>query len=272
MESIASKHKKAQNLLGGLLLVIHCLTSGCGTGQPQFIAEGNSSLFAGSAPDAGGGAGSIEQQPNQPPPTDTVVAPDLDIDIAAGGAAIWLQTIDGQDSIELAIGEEAIVQLWLEVDDGVTLVALDAILRAYDQDFGKDLAFDIVGFNNYLIPDSFMQRTARGDRGSSLPGSPDGYQYIGDDLNMPYDGQSGLVGPRTVLLDEIIIRGKRPDRMQLPARNTLGFPVEGTLVGPQGARVVFVTLTPAGTWELVQFPLEQGIGDLFARPLVIDVR
>ena len=138
---------------------------------------------------------------------------------------VWLEFAGGGNSVELIPSETAVVQLWLEIPENFTdpvsttaygIIGCDAILAGYDSDFGKNLSYEVQGFNVQVLPDGgdgigmqfYSHGTVEdGDEigDSEVPhGFIDDYQYVGDDLNDPQAG-SGLQGAGQYLLDEIII-------------------------------------------------------------------
>ena len=91
--------------------------------------------------------------------------------MAMGGVAnaqnltLWLaDKADGDGHIVMnGPSDTAVMQLWMEVPDEMILITVDAILRGYDSSFGKDLHFEVQGFNDIVIPDSLLQRVHRGE-------------------------------------------------------------------------------------------------------------
>lgn len=123
---------------------------------------------------------------------------------------LWLQGRDGSNFLDLGVSETAVIQLWMTVGTNGgnnPLVVIDAFLTGYNALAGKDLSFEVSGFNDLTIPNSQMQRISRGSISAELPnGSIDSYRYIAQDpLSSTGTDGLGFPYPRTVLLDEIII-------------------------------------------------------------------
>jgi hypothetical protein len=126
---------------------------------------------------------------------------------------VWLQAVGGSDKITVGVSETAVIQLWADIGSGNNVVNIDALLQTYLNDFTPNVAsFDVWGFNDIVITNSQMQRKTRGSAEPASPGAPsllDGptfYQYVGEDPTATA-GTDGIAGPRSVLLDEIIIHG-----------------------------------------------------------------
>lgn len=190
---------------------------------------------------------------------------------------VWLQGTDGSDKITVGVSETAVIQLWMSVGAGYPLVNVDALLETYDGLFNAGAEhFDVYGFNDIAITNSQLQRKTRGSAEPASPGAPsdlDGatfYQYVGEDPTA-FNGTDGILGPRTVLLDEIIIHGV--------ADNTVAGDNDGadwvvfnfTTAPPDGFFMNRVTFPPPGSWSIVQHQaVTQGTGNTGA-PLLINV-
>lgn len=250
-----------------LLAAAMAILSGCGaSNQDGGSGEGFGTSLEGPRPTDGDVSSQVVPPPLvEGPRLDEIVLPGLAI--GGQGAAIWLQTEDGGDEIFLSPGQRAVVQLWLQVESDVVLAGMDAILRGFDADLGKNLAIQIVRIRQFAIPESVMQPTHVAPVGTPIP--PDGYQYIAD-TEGPYDTPIGLVGPRTVLLSEITIQASQPPGGQTTVTNLLGFEEEGTIQSPMGFRYEFIPLF-GGEWALVDFHLKQGTGNIFTAPLVVHI-
>lgn len=179
---------------------------------------------------------------------------------AAAQVTLWLENPQDPQAgaVTIEVGQSATIQLWLEVPEGTILVNVDAILRGLDASFAKDLNFEVVGFNDVTILDSGMQRVGRGSITEALPhGFIDDYQYVADDVNYPLDQDSGLPGPRTVLLDEIIIQGLDENTADGP--DWLMFATGGQ--APGGFEMAFASVPPPGTWSMAELStIELGTG------------
>ena len=187
---------------------------------------------------------------------------------------LWLaDKADGDSHLVIeGVSNTGVVQLWMEVPAFATdgsgnpfvLVNVDAILLAYDSAFGKDLDFEVSGFNDIVIPDSLLQRTTRGPIEGDLPhGFIDDYQYVGEDANFPLGGQSGLTGPRTVLLDELILHC-----IHAPSVDTVyfGFPP----ANPGGFEMLFQPLPPPGQWIISGLAVVDLLNGTFGNPFYVE--
>jgi len=184
-------------------------------------------------------------------------------------ATLWVQGTDGGDQVDVQVSETAVIQLWLSVEPGVTLISVSAVLLGYDQQFGADHAFEVQGFNDITIANSLLQRTSRGSVEDDIPhGVINDYQYVGSDNNLPFGASSGLPGPRTVLLDEIIIHGIIPQSMLLPTTNPVNFPFPDG--HPSAFQLNFSPFPPPGQWTAVDATLALGTGH-FSNRLSINV-
>jgi hypothetical protein len=129
--------------------------------------------------------------------------------------------------INIAPSETAVVQLWLEIYDGVQLINADAILvgeGAGPYPDNPDECFDVVGFCQdvpvpFTNPD--MQFRGRGPiEGPPMTGDIDDYGIVYADENYPLHAGMGEAGPGIYLLDEIIIHGLEAQLLECPETPT----------------------------------------------------
>ena len=186
----------------------------------------------------------------------------------AQNLTLWLEDkADGDSHLVInGVSNTGVVQLWMEVPDAMILVNVDAILLGYDAAFGKNLSFEVAGFNDIVIPDSLLQRTTRGPIEGDLPhGFIDDYQYVGEDANFPLGGMSGLTGPRTVLLDEIILHCTALNE-GAPDWILFGFPP----ANPGGFEMLFQPLPPPGTWVISGLAVVDLLNGTFSNPFLVE--
>lgn len=189
---------------------------------------------------------------------------------AAQDATVWLQGTDGGNKVDVLVSQTAVVQLWVTIAGGSTMIGIDAITRGYDSAFGKNINFEVAGFNDQVNP-GLMQRVSRGDVVNDLPnGNPDDYQYVGDDSNFPLSSSSGTAGPATFLLDEIIIHGidNPANPTGLPSSDLLGF---GLGAAAPGGFALTLTGFPVQTWQALDATVATGTGSLPGNPLTVNV-
>lgn len=114
------------------------------------------------------------------------------------------------DSISLSIGESALVRLVLDIADDTQVVSLDAILNYLDADAQPGTGVQIIGFND--SPDlgnlALTTRGSASEASADAPAAVNDYQLVLDDSTEPLDADSGLTGPATIVVDEIILRGE----------------------------------------------------------------
>ena len=175
---------------------------------------------------------------------------------ASAQVTVWLENPQAPDTpgVTLQVGQTAIIQLWLEVPEGVIPINVDAILTGRNAAGDQSLSFAVAGFNDIAIADSLFQRDARGLVVDDLPtGDINEYQYIGADNNMPYNAGSGL-NPGTYLLDEIIIRGTADNTAAGPDTVTFASGIQA----PGGFHIV--QEEPGGGFLLYNLEVTLGTG------------
>ena len=178
---------------------------------------------------------------------------------ASAQVTVWLENPESPEipGLTVQVGETAVIQLWMEVPEGVIPVAVDAILRGSDAGSGQGLSFEVAGFNDYGPWGTFGRVDPRGQIG--IPGGNiSEYQFVGEEENLPYGAESGLA-TGTYLLDEIIVLGM----------------ADNTVAGPDTVVFASGTLAPEA-YQLVRDPeapllLDRVVADL-GHPQLFQVR
>ena len=176
---------------------------------------------------------------------------------ASAQVTVWLENPQAPDTpgVTLQVGQTAIIQLWLEVPEGVIPVNVDALVDA-DNPAADSLHFDVIAFNDFGPWGRFGRHDPRGF--FSNPPDPDmdltmNYQYVGADNNMPYDAGSGL-NPGTYLLDEIVIRGTADNTAAGPDTVTFASGIQA----PGGFHIV--QEEPGGEYFIDDLEVTRGTG------------
>ena len=205
----------------------------------------------------------------------------------AQNLTVWLEPADdpGGNYIEMLPSETAVINLMMTVPAGMQLVNVDAMLLHYDYAYGKDVSFEIVDFSDHgpygedldHPGDDAFGRTTRGKSGGvpieellPWPGV-EGYQYVGEDANLNpvpniWDGYSGVFGPGTYILDDIVIHCTGPSLDGLPDMIFFGFGDQA----PAAVEVLFAPAPPPGQWYSSDVSVvDLGIGATWDDPLLI---
>ena len=183
----------------------------------------------------------------------------------AQNLTLWLEngdpTGDPNHIVMDGVSDTAVIQLWMTVPASMRLVNVDAILLSYDEAFGKDVDFEVVGFNDFGPWGPFGRTTRGGPWGPGV----DGYQYVGEDANFPMGGESGMHFDvdTDILLDEIIIHC-----IHAPSVDTVyfGFPP----ANPGGFELLFQQLPPPGTWVIAGLPVVDLLNGTFSNPFIVE--
>jgi hypothetical protein len=138
----------------------------------------------------------------------------------SNNADLWIQAPDGSDTLNIAVSETGVIQLWMDYygsDMDCVMVGMDAILEHRITN-GQD--FEVTGFIDHGpwgIGDTFYRKSRGildeaphdGVPDITGPGNLSWYQFQGD-VAPPYEcpiDRGLLPGGGAILLDEIIIEG-----------------------------------------------------------------
>jgi hypothetical protein len=208
----------------------------------------------------------------------------LAVSLSAGVASaqvdnltLWLADAEDGDShlVFDMLSDTAVLQLWMEIPAGMQLINVDAILQSYDADFGKEVCFEVDGFIDHgpwgEDPDhdgvDAFGRTTRG--GPFFGPGVDGYQYVAEDANFPMDAWSGVFGPATILLDEVVLHLVCIDSLGAPDLVYFGFPP----ANPGGFELLFgpsPPWPPPGQWIISQLAVVDLLNGTLDNPFLVE--